>query len=257
MAEYKSAYTGPQIDSAIGAVAGKQDTLVSGTNIKTINDNSILGSGNLTISASYTPPVYTPTDIDIETNVIDFSSTDYAEIFTDEPPIFELTLGDQLIQMQKAIVDNDAGTIQYQGIVSSTDVSQVLWMQLENDSGSYSGSVYFVDIASGGGGGSGRANYEFEALSFDMANNEMYISNTDLAYIKQNYPATLTVNIPQSTMYMNFVLTMPTGSGQDDFTYAMTIPMGSAAIFSVGFMIEPRTTEEDAIEFTIAQIGSN
>lgn len=31
---------------------GKQDLLVSGTNIKTINSNSILGSGNLTISAS-------------------------------------------------------------------------------------------------------------------------------------------------------------------------------------------------------------
>ena len=31
-------------------LTGKQDTLVSGTNIKTINNNSILGSGNLTIS---------------------------------------------------------------------------------------------------------------------------------------------------------------------------------------------------------------
>ena len=31
------------------AIAGKQDTLVSGTNIKTINNNSILGSGNLNI----------------------------------------------------------------------------------------------------------------------------------------------------------------------------------------------------------------
>ena len=34
------------------AIALKQDTLVSGTNIKTINSNSILGSGDLTISAS-------------------------------------------------------------------------------------------------------------------------------------------------------------------------------------------------------------
>ena len=31
------------------AISGKQDTLVSGTNIKTINNNSILGSGNLTL----------------------------------------------------------------------------------------------------------------------------------------------------------------------------------------------------------------
>ena len=49
MAEYKSAYTGPQIDAAIGAVAGKQDILVSGTNIKTINNTSLLGSGNIEI----------------------------------------------------------------------------------------------------------------------------------------------------------------------------------------------------------------
>ena len=31
-------------------ISGKQDTLVSGTNIKTINNESILGSGNITIS---------------------------------------------------------------------------------------------------------------------------------------------------------------------------------------------------------------
>ena len=34
------------------ALSGKQSTLVSGTNIKTINNNSILGSGNLSITAS-------------------------------------------------------------------------------------------------------------------------------------------------------------------------------------------------------------
>ena len=32
------------------APSSKQDTLVSGTNIKTINSQSILGSGNITIS---------------------------------------------------------------------------------------------------------------------------------------------------------------------------------------------------------------
>lgn len=56
MAEYKSAYTGQEIDAgiakantAIQDVSNKQDTLVSGTNIKTINNQSILGSGNLEI----------------------------------------------------------------------------------------------------------------------------------------------------------------------------------------------------------------
>lgn len=40
-------YTQTEIDTAL---AGKQATLVSGTNIKTINNNSILGSGNIHIS---------------------------------------------------------------------------------------------------------------------------------------------------------------------------------------------------------------
>ena len=37
------------VETVSGQVANKQDTLVSGTNIKTINNESILGSGNITI----------------------------------------------------------------------------------------------------------------------------------------------------------------------------------------------------------------
>ena len=48
------------------AVNTKQDTLVSGTNIKTVNGSSILGSGDLTVSASYTAG----TGIDITNNTI-------------------------------------------------------------------------------------------------------------------------------------------------------------------------------------------
>ena len=46
--EFAKVYTDKQTDSKLTA---KQDKLVSGTNIKTINGNSILGSGDLTISA--------------------------------------------------------------------------------------------------------------------------------------------------------------------------------------------------------------
>jgi len=58
MAEYKSAYTGEQIDSGIGKantavqpadLSAYQELLVSGTNIKTINNTSILGEGNIDI----------------------------------------------------------------------------------------------------------------------------------------------------------------------------------------------------------------
>ena len=52
------------------SIAGKQDTLVSGTNIKTINDESVLGDGNLTITGEFkgvdvTKPVGTPNVYDI------------------------------------------------------------------------------------------------------------------------------------------------------------------------------------------------
>ncbi len=41
-----------EVITAIGvAIKGKQDNLVSGTNIKTINSQSLLGSGNIVISS--------------------------------------------------------------------------------------------------------------------------------------------------------------------------------------------------------------
>ena len=52
-ASLSSTSTNPIQNKAINsALGGKQSTLVSGTNIKTINNNSILGSGNLSITAS-------------------------------------------------------------------------------------------------------------------------------------------------------------------------------------------------------------
>ena len=61
MADYLSQFTGSEIDSRLAKVpqleSGKQDTLVSGTNIKTVNGNSILGSGNLQIQTGETDVV--------------------------------------------------------------------------------------------------------------------------------------------------------------------------------------------------------
>lgn len=49
-ADTATTYTKSEVDNAItAATATKQDTLVSGTNIKTINNESILGSGNIDI----------------------------------------------------------------------------------------------------------------------------------------------------------------------------------------------------------------
>ena len=47
---YNSKYKGIQVEEKLDKIDNKQDTLVSGKNIKTINGYSILGSGNLTIA---------------------------------------------------------------------------------------------------------------------------------------------------------------------------------------------------------------
>lgn len=52
-----------------GLAASKQDTLVSGTNIKTINGNSLLGAGNLVISGS--GGTITEVDVDFGNTAVD------------------------------------------------------------------------------------------------------------------------------------------------------------------------------------------
>jgi hypothetical protein len=53
-----------------GQLSGKQDTLVSGTNIKTVNNQSILGSGNLTIDLTIYRVVQSLPASDIDPNKI-------------------------------------------------------------------------------------------------------------------------------------------------------------------------------------------
>lgn len=61
-------WTSAQTNSAITqAVSGKQDTLISGTNIKTINNESILGSGNITIQGGGGKAVTGGTNISVTT----------------------------------------------------------------------------------------------------------------------------------------------------------------------------------------------
>ena len=65
-------YTKTETDNAItAATSTKQDTLVSGTNIKTINNQSIIGEGNITIEGGSGGSTYTAGDgIDITNDVI-------------------------------------------------------------------------------------------------------------------------------------------------------------------------------------------
>lgn len=51
---YTSKFTGSQIDAKLDSIDKKQDALVNGTNIKTINGESILGSGDIVIGGGDT-----------------------------------------------------------------------------------------------------------------------------------------------------------------------------------------------------------
>lgn len=95
----------------------KQDELVSGTNIKTINSNSLLGSGNIDISTSYTAG----TGINISNeNVISNTITSYNDL-TDLPTIPTST--SELLNDSGYLVADDLANVAFSG--SYADLSDV------------------------------------------------------------------------------------------------------------------------------------
>lgn len=50
MEYFDSKYTGQEVEHILDSVEGKQDKLESGVNIKTINGESILGGGDITVA---------------------------------------------------------------------------------------------------------------------------------------------------------------------------------------------------------------
>lgn len=95
----------------------KQDELVSGTNIKTINSNSLLGSGNIDISTSYSAG----TGINISNeNVISNTITSYNDL-TDLPTIPTKT--SELLNDSGYLVADDLSNVAFSG--SYADLSDV------------------------------------------------------------------------------------------------------------------------------------
>ena len=83
-ADTATTYTKTEVDNAItAATSTKQDTLVSGTNIKTINNESILGSGNIDIQGGGGSTYTAGRGIDITNDTISFSLPISASTGTD------------------------------------------------------------------------------------------------------------------------------------------------------------------------------
>lgn len=82
-ADTATTYTKTEVDNAVtAATSTKQDTLVSGTNIKTINNESILGSGNITIEGGGGSSYTAGDGIDITNDVISVTGKVDTSAFT-------------------------------------------------------------------------------------------------------------------------------------------------------------------------------
>ena len=110
----------------------KQNQLVSGTNIKTINGDSLLGAGNLTIDTTYSAG----TGIEItEENVINNTITSYDDL-TDLPTIPDKT--SDLLNDSGYVVDTELAEVAFNGsylALSNTPTIPDSTSQLVNDSG--------------------------------------------------------------------------------------------------------------------------
>jgi hypothetical protein len=89
----------PSEDAVFDALALKQDTLVSATNIKTINSNSLLGSGDLAISGG--DIVYAPTPADVAIN----NAADQTIATKD---LSGIVAGDQIVMEGEFIILNNS-----------------------------------------------------------------------------------------------------------------------------------------------------
>lgn len=102
---YNSKYTGAEVDAALGLaktalqdhqdISGKQDKLVSGTNIKTINGTSLLGSGNINISGGGGGGSSAYSEVNHGTADTTFALTPNTFHIWDEVASLTLTLGDE------------------------------------------------------------------------------------------------------------------------------------------------------------------
>ena len=118
-------------ESDINDWNNKQDLLVSGTNIKTINNTSILGSGNININPNYIAGI----GINITGATISNTITSYNDL-TDLPTIPEYT-GD-LINNSDFVTSNELAEVAFNGnynALSDTPVIPDATSDLTNDSG--------------------------------------------------------------------------------------------------------------------------
>ncbi len=145
--------TDPTVPSYVKAISladinkwnSKQDQLVSGTNIKTINNTSLLGSGNIDISGGET---YTAgTGIEINNGVINNTITNYNDL-TDLPTIPNKT--SDLINDEDFVSEDDLSEVAFTGSYNSLSDTPIIpdsTSDLINDSDFITGAEVSTELA--------------------------------------------------------------------------------------------------------------
>jgi hypothetical protein len=191
------------------AVEGKQDTLVSGTNIKTINGNSLLGSGDLTIGGGGgTPTGYYGQYQDNVTQTAATANTGYPIKFR----TLDYSNGVSIVSDSRITIAN-TGIYNLQFSVqlknsSSQEHDVTIW--LRKNGTDIAGSAGFVSIAPRHGGVDGHVlpawNYLLDAVGGDYY--ELVWSVSDTSVTMHYYPGALP---PPSAASAIFTVTQQAG----------------------------------------------
>lgn len=139
------AYRSIDATAALTLLDAKQDTLVSGTNIKTVNGNSLLGSGNIEITGG-------------GGTVINYGSTlpDAGEDYANQLFIVQVGFADK-VTLYKCIVYNQGGKNYYKwALVTSTSIDGLTFSSLtaqnSDQKAAGAGTVIATDYTSGKSG---------------------------------------------------------------------------------------------------------
>ena len=200
---YITTETDPTVPSYVKAITkaninnwnNKQDTLVSGTNIKTINNNSLLGSGNIDITGgeSYTAG----NGIDINNNVISNTITNYNDL-TDLPTIPNKT--SDLINDSNFVDSEDLAEVSFTGSYNSLSDTPIIpdsTSDLVNDSNFITSQEVSTEIQTAI---ATKQDTLVSGTNIKTVNNNSLLGSGDLQISGANYVAGTGINITGNTI---------------------------------------------------------
>ena len=233
-------------NSVKAVIDGKQDTLVSGTSIKTINGESILGSGNITISGGGTS---TGKDVYIfETNsYLGSPLPSYQFTYEDMTNISTAMNSGNYSQMYIKFIDGNLCAVTYYDDFSITATSGTITMCIQTE---YKPVVIkIVNIS-----GQPRTTYSIQTTNVFSGGSDIITISPNVFY---NFGPkdSLTVSLgdaPDTTSYNEYMFQFESG----DTPTSLTVGAGSGEIKWIGdHTIEANKTYQVSIVNNLAVMG--